>query len=178
MNPRLKRFHSEKMSKNFERLPKNVKPINYDIFIKANFETFKFNGRVTYNVEVLQPTKIVKMNCADIEIQNAKVQGQDAKHEFDVEQEEVSLIVENEIPVGPASITIEYTGTHNDKMKGFYRTKHVNEDGSSFYSLVTQFECEFFIILFVITRFFQQPMHEEHCHVGMSPPAKQLLMLN
>merc|ERR1711953_1573379 len=131
---------TEKMSKNFERLPKNVKPINYDIFIKANFETFKFNGRVTYNVEVLQPTKIVKMNCADIEIQNAKVQGQDAKHEFDVEQEEVSLIVENEIPVGPASITIEYTGTHNDKMKGFYRTKHVNEDGSSFYSLVTQFE--------------------------------------
>ena len=137
---------TEKMSKNFERLPKNVKPINYDIFIKANFETFKFNGRVTYNVEVLQPTKIVKMNCADIEIQNAKVQGQDAKHEFDVEQEEVSLIVENEIPVGPASITIEYTGTHNDKMKGFYRTKHVNEDGSSFYSLVTQFECKFFYI--------------------------------
>merc|ERR1712227_1108488 len=65
----------------------------------------------TYNVEVVQPTKIVKMNCADIEIQ-----------------------------IGPATITIEYTGTHNDKMKGFYRTKHVNEDGSSFYSLVTQFE--------------------------------------
>ena len=46
---------------------------------------------------------------------------------------------------GPASIIIEYTGTHNDKMKGFYRTKHVNEDGSSFYSLVTQFECECFL---------------------------------
>ena len=69
------------MTGDFERLPKNVKPVHYDVFIRANFDTFKFSGEVTYEVEVLEATKTVKMNCADIEIQSVTVSGQEAKHE-------------------------------------------------------------------------------------------------
>ena len=139
----------------FERLPKNVKPVNYDVFIKVsiasckiinkisyfktNFDTFKFSGTVCISAEVLEATKVVKMNCADIEIQNAKVGGQDAKFEFNVKNEEVTLTVNNEVSVGNTKIEIDFTGTHNDQMKGFYRTKHTSENGD-YYSLVTQFE--------------------------------------
>merc|ERR1719431_815545 len=80
------------------------------------------------------------MNCADIEIQSAKINGVKSTVAFNVKNEEVAITCEKTVPVGTAEIEIEYTGTHNDQMKGFYRTKHTQPDGSSFYSLVTQFE--------------------------------------
>ena len=69
------------MTDDFKRLPENVKPVHYDVFIRANFDTFKFNGTVVYDVEVMEPTKTIKMNCADIEIQSVVVAGQQAVHE-------------------------------------------------------------------------------------------------
>ena len=69
------------MTDEFKRLPGNVKPIHYDVFIRTNFDTFKFNGTVVYDVEIKEPTKVIKMNCADIEIQSVVVAGQQATHE-------------------------------------------------------------------------------------------------
>ena len=50
------------MTGDFERLPKNVKPVHYDVFIRANFDTFKFTGEVTYEVKVIEATKVIKMS--------------------------------------------------------------------------------------------------------------------
>lgn len=39
---------------------------------------------------------------------------------------------------------IDYVGTLNDKMKGFYRTKFTATDGTERYAAVTQFEVSTF----------------------------------
>ena len=69
------------MTDDFKRLPKCVKPVHYDVFIRANFETFKFTGTVVVEADVLEPTKEIRMNCADIEIESVTVNGEPATHE-------------------------------------------------------------------------------------------------
>ena len=46
--------------------------------------------------------------------------------------------MDQELEVGPLVIRILYTGTNNDKLKVFYRTKKVDADGTEVYSLATQ----------------------------------------
>lgn len=36
-----------------EVLPKNVKPLHYDLTLEPNFETFKYEGQVTIDLEVV-----------------------------------------------------------------------------------------------------------------------------
>ena len=36
----------------FERLPKSVSPINYQLTVQPDFNTFKFNGNVVIDLEV------------------------------------------------------------------------------------------------------------------------------
>ena len=45
----------------------------------------------------------------------------------------------SELNVGEALISISYTGSLNDQMRGFYRSKYV-VDGEERYAAVTQFE--------------------------------------
>ena len=42
--------------------------------------------------------------------------------------------------VGEAQIHLEFTGTLNDQMKGFYRSQYTSSDGETRHAAVTQFE--------------------------------------
>ena len=50
----------------FERLPRTVSPEHYEIKISTNFETFEFEGETTINANVLEATKLIKLNSADL----------------------------------------------------------------------------------------------------------------
>jgi len=126
--------------KEFERLPKTVKPISYDLHLHPNLETFKFAGNVKILVDVLEPISEIKMNAAELEFTNAKIGEQGASCAPDSETETVTIKTTAPLKVGKHTIEINFVGIHNDDMKGFYRTKSTNKDGVDEYSLVTQFE--------------------------------------
>ncbi len=44
------------------------------------------------------------------------------------------------LKVGTGKLHIKYTGSLNDKLKGFYRSKYTNKAGEEAYAAVTQFE--------------------------------------
>ena len=50
----------------FERLPYTVRPEHYEIKITTNFETFEFEGETTINADVLEATKLIKLNSAEL----------------------------------------------------------------------------------------------------------------
>ena len=56
------------ISKGREVLPKNVKPLHYDLTLEPNFETFKYDGEVTIDLDVVEDTKSITLNTLEIEI--------------------------------------------------------------------------------------------------------------
>ena len=79
------------------------------------------------------------MNSAELEVKSAKCGQAAAQIALDEEAEKLTLTFPEALPVGSHVIEIEFVGTHNDNMKGFYRTKSKNQDGVEEYSFVTQF---------------------------------------
>lgn len=107
-----------------QRLPEGVVPQRYDITFAPDLEKAAFTGQETIEVEVLKPGSAVTLNAAEIEIQEASIaQGgttQIAQTSFQAEKEQARLTVANPLAAGPASIHIKFTGTLNDKLRGFY----------------------------------------------------------
>ncbi len=122
-----------------QRLPTNVVPSNYVLRFVPDLQTEKFTGEETISVTVKKPTTTVTVNAADIEFDAVTITSggdtQQAKVAIDVQNETASFIVAKPIAAGPASISIRYRGSINDKLRGFYISRSERRKYA-----VTQFE--------------------------------------
>lgn len=130
------------------RLPKSVIPETYDVFLSPDLTTCKFGGILDILLEVVEETKFVVFNIADIELTESsiKLKYKEQEKEFvpvsvkiDSENELLILQYDDLLPLGKAVLHIEYAGTLNDQMKGFYRSSYT-VNGESRNMAVTQFE--------------------------------------
>ncbi|PAA92140.1 hypothetical protein BOX15_Mlig013866g1 [Macrostomum lignano] len=128
------------MSKPFERLPTHSKPVNYNLTLTPNLNDFTFKGEQVITVQVIEPTKTLVLNSAEIEIQSAKFNDASAEISFNTEEETVKFSFPSELPVGEGKLSMSFTGILNDRMKGFYRSKYTDSDGNEIRCAVTQFE--------------------------------------
>ena len=105
-------------------LPPNVRPISYDITLEPDLEAFTFLGAETIEVEVLEPTASVELNCSEIAIRSCRLTPEGGaavapgSTAFDEERETVVFEFDQEVPQGRASLAIEFTGELNDKLRG------------------------------------------------------------
>ncbi|KAJ3295271.1 Aminopeptidase 2 mitochondrial [Borealophlyctis nickersoniae] len=133
-----------------EILPATVKPTHYNVNITPDLETFNFSGTVEVSLNVNETTKQIVCNANELEIKSAKVTTSHVKTEtsqdatniaYDKKAETVTFDFATEIPKGATAVLrIEYTGIHNDKMAGFYRSGYTDQQGKKKYMVTTQFE--------------------------------------
>ena len=135
------------ISKGRQVLPKNVKPLHYDLTLEPNFETFKYDGEVTIDLDVVEETKSITLNTVDIEIHETKVSTGSAvissspKVTVDEDAQTTKVEFDQTIPAGSkATLYHKFTGTLNDKMAGFYRSSYKNEKGEDKWMATTQME--------------------------------------
>ena len=130
-------------------LPQNVRPRKYHLRLQPDLDTFTFSGDQTVDIDMLEPTASIVLNAVDLEIQSATVtmkglgQGLDLTAEgisLDPATETATLRFGSELPVGPASLEMSFTGVLNDKLLGFYRSEYVDQEGNTRYLATTQFE--------------------------------------
>lgn len=95
------------------------------------------------------------MNSADIKISKAVWKVPTANCEqapltisTDETAEVLTLTFEPPLQKGSGTLFLEFTGSINDKMKGFYRSKFKGPDGQDKYNGVTQFEATGILIIF------------------------------
>lgn len=112
-------------------LPDAIKPLNYDLSL-YNLEfggSWGYDGLVKIDAHV-SPTKEVVLNTKELKITSAHVLSNGKKVASmtgvsdDTTNERATITLDNELPSGDAVIAIEFKGTMNSAMAGFYRSKY------------------------------------------------------
>jgi aminopeptidase N len=123
-----------------QRLPQTTVPENYKLTFTPDFGKDNFAGEETIQVKFLEPSSQVVLNSAQITIREAWISSGSARQRASVtvdnEKETVTLTWRNQLPAGPATLFIKYTGILNNEMRGFYGGK--DDHGRKYAS--TQFE--------------------------------------
>ncbi|KAJ0413729.1 peptidase family M1-domain-containing protein [Aspergillus carlsbadensis] len=141
-----------------EILPSEVKPIHYGIslFDLQLGGSWSYKGIVKISSKVNGPTKHVVLNSKEIEVQHAEIIGTDGAElakasdiTYDKKSERVTLKFLDDLPQSDIVVSISFTGTMNNAMAGFYRSKYKSaveatpdtpKEGDFHYMLSTQFE--------------------------------------
>ncbi|PKY03975.1 putative aminopeptidase [Aspergillus campestris IBT 28561] len=141
-----------------ETLPDAVKPIHYHVSLYdlQLGSSWGYKGNLKITTKVAQPTKDIVLNSKEIEIQHAEIAGKDgavltraSEITYDKTSERVTMKFPDEIAPSDVELNIAFTGTMNNAMAGFYRSKYKSAVQSTAdtpkeddfeYMLSTQFE--------------------------------------
>ncbi|KAF7536775.1 hypothetical protein G7Z17_g12983 [Cylindrodendrum hubeiense] len=128
-------------------LPKNVKPHHYDLTLEPNFETFKYEGTVVIDFDVVEDSTSISLNTVDLDIHETIIESAEATIgsspalSYNKDTQTTTVSFDQTIPAGQkVRLTQRFTGTLNDEMAGFYRSSYKDENGNDKYIATTQME--------------------------------------
>ncbi len=113
-----------------ERLPGTILPEHYTLAFTPDFQHDTFTGEESIRVQVLEPTPTVTLHSAEIEIREATVlqngNAWPATVSVDARRETATLRMRSPLERGSAEIRLEFVGTLNDRLRGFYLSRANN----------------------------------------------------
>ncbi|MDH3340399.1 MAG: M1 family metallopeptidase [Nitrosopumilus sp.] len=117
-------------------------PINYALTFEPDLKKFIFSGTETITADCKKPTNIISMNCAELKIISCNIRSKGTFIKstpiLNEKKEEIQIKLDKKIK-GIVTITIEFQGTLNDRLLGFYRSQY-QQNGKTKYLATTQFE--------------------------------------
>ncbi|OMP84133.1 Aminopeptidase 2, mitochondrial [Diplodia seriata] len=136
------------VTKGREVLPKNVKPVHYDLTLEPKLDgDFTYEGTVVIDLDVVEDTNSISLNTLDLKLHSTTVKSgdtvitskPDVSYNEDTQTTKVSF--KDTIPAGgKAQLVQTFTGVLNNNMAGFYRSSYNAADGSTKYLATTQME--------------------------------------
>ncbi|KAK4616064.1 Aminopeptidase 2 [Fulvia fulva] len=128
-------------------LPKNVKPLHYNVTLEPNFKTFKYDGKVEIELDVVEDTKAISLNSLEIDIKHTEIKAggstitSSPKLTHDEDTQTTHVEFTETIPAGTKATLIQkFEGTLNDNMAGFYRSSYKGDNGEDAWIATTQME--------------------------------------
>jgi aminopeptidase N len=110
-----------------QRLPGNVVPEHYTLWLAPDLEKETFRGRESIDVVLTEPSTTITLHAAEINFSEVTITSggktQTARVTLDATRETATFTVPQPIAEGKATIQIAYTGILNDKLRGFYISK-------------------------------------------------------
>ena len=127
------------------RLPRTIEPETYHIEIEPDVASATFSGTVSIDVHVEEAVDEIVLNAAELAVSDVEVRTAGDRTircavAFDDDLEQVIFRPSATLPPGPATISCRFTGTLNDKLRGFYRSTYIGPDGETQTIATTQFE--------------------------------------
>ena len=127
------------------QLPRDVRPTHYDIAVVPHADKLAFDGRVSIDIEVLQPTDRIVLNALNLEFAKAALRKEEgaapAVPEISVDARAQTATFAFDAPIAPGryALEIEYTGRINTQANGLFAIDYENQAGKQ-RALYTQFE--------------------------------------
>jgi len=116
------------MNENAYRLPRAVTPARYELVLAPDLGAASFTGRVLVDAVVHEAADHVVLNAAELDITTVTVGGAPVPYSLDADTER--LRIDAPVTPGPLQLEITFTGTLNDKLRGFYRSTYTDADGT------------------------------------------------
>ncbi len=111
------------------RLPTVARPTRYDLRLAPSLPDASFTGTVTIQLDVEHETPWLVLNAAELTIASCTVDGADAAWSLEEATDRLVVTPSTPITAGTSTLVIEFAGILNDKLRGFYRSTYVDEDG-------------------------------------------------
>jgi puromycin-sensitive aminopeptidase len=127
------------------RLPTTVVPSRYDIRLEPDLEKATFAGEETITVTVREPVSEILLNAAELEIASVAAEGPggavvQGTASLDAATEQARLAFPQTLEPGEWRLALAFTGTLNDRLRGFYRSTYKDAQGRARPLAATQFE--------------------------------------
>ncbi len=134
------------------RLPAGVSPTHYLVRLEPDLDTATFTGTVAISLTVDAHTDAVVLNADELTVSGARIVGPDGADidaaadpggretswSLDIELER--LRIDGPFDAGEHRIEIDFAGTLNDQLVGFYLSRFTDADGNERRLATTQFE--------------------------------------
>ena len=123
------------------RLPRHTEPNRYDLILEPDLDDASFTGRVAISVSTHDAAGEFVLNAIDLDIEAVRVDGA-AAHGFELDESTERLVIQpaGGATVGDHLIEIEFRGTLNDRLRGFYRSTYHDADGNERVIATTQMQ--------------------------------------
>src|SRR5256884_8434101 len=126
------------------KLPKQVRPTEYAIWVKPDLKKLAFAGRETVKLNVAEPTRELILNALDLTITDAEIDGKTVPKtaiKFDAKNELLTIATPEELTPGEHTLAIRFAGKINQFGRGLFYTKYQEQGtGAKKMFLGTQFE--------------------------------------
>ncbi len=126
------------VSDNPYRLPKTVVPNRYRLVLEPDLAGATFTGTASIDVTAVDDVESVALNADELEISSVRVGGTECP--FHLEPNTERLIIDAAVDIGDTTIDIDFTGTLNDKLRGWYRSTFIDDSGTQRVIATTQMQ--------------------------------------
>ncbi|HEX6656526.1 MAG TPA: hypothetical protein VF065_00510, partial [Ilumatobacter sp.] len=122
------------------RLPRHTLPLRYDLELEPDLAAATFRGRVEITVATTEQTDALVLNAIELEIAGVAVDGEQAPWQLEETTERLFVMPSGGVSPGEHRLTIEFTGTLNDRLRGFYRSTYRDAGGDERVVATTQMQ--------------------------------------
>jgi aminopeptidase N len=127
------------------QLPRNARPVHYDVMITPDAQNLRFQGKVQIAFEVLSPTDTITLQAADLAIASATLHtpaGKQIKAEvkLDASEQTAQLHFPQTLAKGKYKVALDYSGKIFTQPSGLFAVDYQTAEGAKKRALYTQFE--------------------------------------
>jgi len=122
------------------RLPKEVQPIHYDLFLYPDLNNGTFSGNVTILLNVLDKRRTIALHQKNLSITSVSLKSHGLEENFDIKisstidslkNEMFVVTTENEFNPGLYNLYLEFNGSLQNKIVGFYSSSYIETENKT-----------------------------------------------
>ena len=128
------------------QLPRTAVPHHYALSVTPHAQQLTFDGRVAIDLDVVEATRQLTLNAADLKFASATLQPARGgapmvgRVTVNAANETATIVFPRTITTGAYRLTLTYAGKINTQANGLFALDYKNKEGKDARSLFTQFE--------------------------------------